>query len=44
VYSEPASVIEDDGQDERIGYDICGEQQDMRTTTPVCARTLAFVF
>jgi hypothetical protein len=43
VYSEGASVIEDAGQDERVGYDICGGFQNMNTRTPVCARTLAFV-
>jgi hypothetical protein len=44
VYSEGAIVIEDVGRDERIGYDICGDEQNMSAGTPVCARTLAFVF
>ena len=44
VYSEGAIVIDDVGRDERIGYDVCGGQQNMSIRTPVCARTLAFVF
>ena len=44
VYSERVIVIDDVGRDERIGYDFCGGEQNMSTRTPVCARTLAFVF
>ena len=44
MYSQGTDVVEDVGRDERIGYDICGGEQNMSTRTPVCARTLAFVF
>jgi hypothetical protein len=44
VYSQGAIVIDDVGRDERIGYDICGGEENTRTRTPVCARTLAFAF
>jgi len=44
VYSEGTSIIDDADRDERIGYDICGDLQNMNTITPVCPRTLAFVF
>ena len=44
VYSDRVNVVEDVARDERIGYDICGDSQNMNTRTPVCPRTLAFVF
>ncbi len=44
VYSDRVIVIDDVGLDERIGYDICGGEQNMSMRTPVCARTLAFMF
>jgi hypothetical protein len=44
VYSEGTSVIDDADRDERIGYDICGDLQNMNTIAPVCLCTLAFVF